>query len=126
MTSGAGLITTSGVATQIPSDVWRYCLLSHRAETWEQRIQLGLNHRLQHELLKNLGNFVSRVVKFVNSKYSNNTVPDYTLDDEPSFGNWREGVNELLAQYIQHFDAVKPRAALSTALPISQKSNFFL
>lgn len=124
---GTGVFGDSAQKTNVPSDVWRYYLLSHRPETgdsefnWESFI--SSNNNL---LLKNLGNFVSRVVKFVNSKHFNHIVPNYTNYHEPSFETWKKEINGLLTQYIQELDAVKIRAALSTVLHISQQGNVFL
>jgi len=124
---GTGVFGDSAQKTGVPSDVWRYYLLSHRPENsdsefnWEAFV--SSNNNL---LINNLGNFVSRVVKFVNSKHFNNIVPDYTNYHEDSFETWKAEVNGLLTQYIQKLDAVKLRSALSTVLQISQKGNIFL
>ncbi|KAI9681342.1 MAG: hypothetical protein M1817_002625 [Caeruleum heppii] len=124
---GTGVFGDSAQATGIPSDVWRYYLVSHRPETSDSEFNwdaiISSNNNL---LLKNLGNFVSRVVKFVNSKHFNNFVPDYTKYHEASFESWKREIDGLLSQYIQQLDAVKLRAALSTVLQISQKGNLFL
>ncbi|KAL4787532.1 tRNA synthetases class I (M)-domain-containing protein [Aspergillus varians] len=64
--------------TAVASDAWRCYLISHRRGTSDPEFNwdsfIGANNNL---LLKNLGNFVSRVVKFVNSTKFNNVVPDY-------------------------------------------------
>ncbi|KAE8364940.1 tRNA synthetases class I (M)-domain-containing protein [Aspergillus caelatus] len=124
---GIGVFGDSAKKTGIPADVWRYYLLSHRPETGDSEFNWDLfissNNNI---LLKNLGNFVSRVVKFVNSKNYDNIVPDYTAYTDPAFDAWKEEVNELLTQYIQQLDAVKIRAAIDTVLTISQKGNLFL
>lgn len=75
---GTGVFEDSAQKTDVPSDVWRYYLLFHQSETdnsefnWESFI--SSNNNL---LLNNLDNFVSRVVKFVNSKHFNNIVRNY-------------------------------------------------
>ncbi|KAF2496417.1 methionyl-tRNA synthetase [Lophium mytilinum] len=91
------------------------CLLTYGATTY-----LRIDRKL------NLGNFVNRVLKFVNSKNYNNIVPDWTEYHQSSFEIWKDEVNTLLAQYIQELDAVKLRAALSTVLQISHLGNAFL
>ncbi|KXX77035.1 putative methionine--tRNA ligase, cytoplasmic [Madurella mycetomatis] len=124
---GIGVFGDSAQKTGVPSDVWRFYLLSSRPETGDSEFAwdsfISANNNL---LLKNLGNFVSRVLKFVNSKHYNSIVPDWTAYHEPSFDAWREGVNGCLAQYIKELDAVKLRAGLSTVLQISQRGNSFL
>lgn len=124
---GIGVFGDSAQKTGVPSNIWRYYLISHRPETSDTEFNwdsfISANNNL---LLKNLGNFVSRVVKFVNSKYFNNIVPDYTQYQDPSFNIWKGQVNVLLTEYIQKLDAVKIRGALSTVLSVSQQGNIFL
>lgn len=124
---GIGVFGDSAQKTGVGSDVWRYYLVSHRPETGDTEFNwdafISANNNL---LLKNLGNFVSRVVKFVNSKNFNNIIPDYTQYHEPSFDIWKEQVNELLADYNDKMNAVKLRGALASVLSISQQGNGFL
>ena len=124
---GIGVFGDSAQKTGVPSDIWRYYLLSHRPETSDSEFQwssfIAANN---NSLLKNLGNFVSRVVKFLNSKHYNSIVPKYTDCHDTSLDIWKDDVNNLLAQYIQELDAVRLRSALSMVLTISQKGNMFL
>ncbi len=102
-----GVFGDSAQKTGVPSDVWRFFLLSIRPETghseftWDALI--SANNNL---LLKNLGNFVSRVLKFVNSGHYDNIVPDWSAYHESAFEVFKEEVNVLLAQYIRDLDAV--------------------
>ena len=124
---GIGVFGDSAQKTGVPSDVWRYYLLSNRPETGDSEFNWDSFIRANNNLLlKNLGNLVSRVVKFVNSKHCNGIVPNYTDYHEPSFEAWKEEINTLLTQYIQNLDAVKLRAAISTVLHVSQRGNIFL
>jgi methionyl-tRNA synthetase len=124
---GIGVFGDSVQKTGVPSDVWRFYLISTRPETgdsefaWEAFIHS--NNKL---LLENLGNFASRVLKFVNSKHYNGIIPHRSRHYDPSFDRWKGEVNALLAQYIRELDAVKLRAALFTVLQISQRGNAFL
>ncbi|KAK2595029.1 hypothetical protein QQS21_007219 [Conoideocrella luteorostrata] len=124
---GIGVFGDSARETGVPSDIWRYFLLSHRPEagdtefTWDSFI--SCNNNL---LLKNLGNFVSRVVKFVTSRHYNHIVPDWTEHHDASFDALKGDVNKLLQQYIQELDAVKIRSASSTILQMSHLGNTFL
>jgi len=126
-TRGIGVFGDSAQKTGVPSDVWRFFLLSVRPETGDSEFVwdafISANNNL---LLKNLGNFVSRVLKFVNSGHYDNMVPDWSAYHEPAFEAFNEEVNALLAQYIRELDAVKLRSALSTVLQISQRGNSFL
>jgi methionyl-tRNA synthetase len=124
---GVGVFGDSAQKTGIPSDVWRFFLLSHRPETGDTEFTWdGFISDNNNLLLKNLGNFVNRVLKFVNSKNYNNIVPNWRNYQEPSFVIWKDEVNQLLAQYIEELDAVKLRGGLSTLLLISQQGNAFL
>ncbi|KAM7219937.1 tRNA synthetases class I (M) domain containing protein [Rhypophila decipiens] len=124
---GIGVFGDSAQKTGVASDVWRFYLAFHRPEsgdtefTWDSFI--SVNNNL---LLKNLGNFVSRVLKFVNSQNYNSIVPDWTEYHEASFGVFKDDIAKLLTRYIQELDAVKLRPGLSTVLAISQQGNSFL
>lgn len=125
---GVGVFGDSAQKTGVPSDIWRFFLLHHRPETsdteftWESFI--SANNNL---LLKNLGNFVSRVVKLITSpNYYDGVVPDWTEYHEKSFDTFNHEVCQLLNRYIQELDAVKLRSGLSTVLAISQRGNWFL
>ena len=124
---GIGVFGDSAQKTGVPPDVWRYYLLSHRPESGDTEFNwdafIAANNST---LLNNLGNFVSRVIKFVNSKHYNGIVPDYTKFHDPSFATWKKEVNMLLARYIQELDAVKIRAGIATVLHVSQRGNLFL
>lgn len=124
---GIGVFGDSAQKTGIASDVWRYYLLSHRPETGDTEFNWDVfisdNNNL---LLKNLGNFVSRVVKFVNSKNYDNVVPDYTAYSDKAVDRFKAQVNEYLAQYVRDLDAVRIRAPLNTILELSAEANAFL
>jgi len=90
---GKGVFGDSAQKTGVASDVWRYYLIFYRPETsdiefnWDSFI--SANNNL---LLKNLGNTVSRVVKFLTKNF-NNIVPDYTRHHEPSFDLWKKFID---------------------------------
>ena len=123
---GIGVFGDSAKKTGVSSDVWRYYLLSHRPETgdsefvWRSFIEANNN-----ALLKNLGNFVNRIVKFVNAKNFNSVVPNISYN-EPAFDAWRAEVNTLLKRYVGELEAVKLRAGLVTVLHISDQGNLLL
>ena len=78
-------------------------------------------------LLNNLGNFVSRVLKFVAGKHYNGIVPSSEDYHQVSpFKALKDEVSVLLARYINELDAVKLRAGIATVLQISQLGNGFL
>ncbi|KAK5014112.1 hypothetical protein LTR60_003526, partial [Cryomyces antarcticus] len=120
-----GVFGNNAKDTGIPSDVWRYYLLSMRPETGDSEFEWkGFIDANNNELLKNFGNFVNRIVKFVNSKVYDNVIPDYTYTDDLK-AHIAE-VNTHLKQYIAELDAVKLKAALATSLHISYLGNKLL
>ncbi|KAF2002627.1 methionyl-tRNA synthetase [Amniculicola lignicola CBS 123094] len=124
---GIGVFGTNAKETGIPSDVWRYYLLSHRPEAGDSEFEWdGFIASNNNELLKNLGNFVNRVIKFVNSKIYDSKLPDYTKYTEEYFEEHKRKVNEKLKDYIAELEDVKIRAALMTALHISSLGNQLL
>jgi len=124
---GVGVFGDTAKNTGIPADIWRFYLLSHRPESGDSEFNwdalISGNNNL---LLKNLGNFINRVLKFLNGPHYEAIVPDYNSYGEASLDILEEDINNLLAQYIQELDAVKLRAALNTILRISQRGNVFL
>ncbi|KAF1986656.1 methionyl-tRNA synthetase [Aulographum hederae CBS 113979] len=124
---GIGVFGNSAEKTGIPSDVWRYYLLSHRPETGDSEFEWGaFIADNNNNLLKNLGNFVNRIIKFVNSNIYNSVVPDYTKFTIPYFDEHKKTVNEALADYNSQLEAVKLKAGLATALHISYLGNKLL
>ncbi|OCL09926.1 methionyl-tRNA synthetase [Glonium stellatum] len=124
---GIGVFGTNAKETGIPSDVWRYYLLSRRPETGDSEFEWdGFITSNNNELLKNFGNFVNRVIKFVNSKVYDSVVPDYTKYTEPYFDDHKKEANAALAQYNEELHAVKLKAALQTAMRVSAIGNKLL
>jgi methionyl-tRNA synthetase len=117
---GIGVFGDSVQHTGVSADVWRFYLLSCRPETGDSEFTWdGLVSANNNMLLKNVGNFVSRVLRFVAKHYDG--IPEWTGDL-----GLKDEVNGLLVQYINELDAVKLRAGLSTALRVSHCGNAFL
>lgn len=116
------------VDSGIPVEVWRYYLLSNRPESsdsqfaWKEFIQ-----RNNGELLANLGNFVNRVVKFVEAKYGS-VIPaaDAAELADPIHQTFVEEVNALLVQYAEHMENRRERQGLQVAMFISGRGNQYL
>ena len=74
---GTGIFVDDAMNTGIPSEVWRYYLLANRPEQqdtvflWKDFVAKNNN-----ELLKNLGNFSNRFLKFLASSFKG-VVPAY-------------------------------------------------
>jgi methionyl-tRNA synthetase len=77
-------------------------------------------------VLTKSGNFINRIVKFVDSKTYNGVVPDFKTSSDPLFEEHRKATNAKLHEYVTDFDAVKLRAALTHAMAISALGNKLL
>ncbi|KAF2466951.1 methionyl-tRNA synthetase [Lindgomyces ingoldianus] len=122
-----GVFGNNAKDTGIPADVWRYYLLSHRPETGDSEFEWdGFIAANNNELLNNLGNFVNRVIKFVNSKIYDSKIPDYTKFSDPYFDEHKKKVNEVLKKYIDELENVKIKAALMTTMIMSSLGNTLL
>ncbi|PQE03701.1 hypothetical protein CJF30_00006426 [Rutstroemia sp. NJR-2017a BBW] len=126
---GVGVFGDTAKETGVPPSVWRYYLLANRPETndsqfeWTSFIQMN-----NSVLLANLGNFVNRVIKFVNAK-CDGVIPEFSADykDESfDFPGWINDVNGQLKEFIDDMEAVRIRAGLEKLMQISTLGNNFL
>lgn len=110
----------------IPPSVWRYYLASIRPETgdshfsWDEFITKN-----NAELLANLGNFVNRLIKFVNAKY-NGVVPEYVPTVIPKYDLLIDDINTILTNYISSMELGHERRGLELAMSLSARGNQFL
>lgn len=126
---GVGVFGDNARDTGIPPSVWRYYLLSSRPETGDtQFVWKEFVTKNNSELLANLGNFVNRVIKFVNAKYSS-VIPDYTKappEVQATHQAFKEDLNRLLGEYIDELENVRLRSGLEKLMLISSRGNQFL
>ncbi|CZT45217.1 probable MES1 Methionyl-tRNA synthetase [Rhynchosporium secalis] len=126
---GIGVFGDGAKETGVPPSVWRYYLLSNRPETGDSQFEwkafiAGNNS----ELLANLGNFVNRLVKFVNAKLGG-VIPEFDAsytDESYDFTGFINDVNVLLAEYVTEMEAVHLRSGLKKLMEISAKGNLIL
>lgn len=123
---GVGVFGNNAKDTGIGPDIWRYYLLSRRPETadsefkWVEFVDANNN-----DLLKNLGNFNQRVLKFCQAKYDS-VVPDYTKYTSEGLDTQIKEVNALLKEYNQQMDGTNLRDGLAKILAISALGNKLL
>ncbi|KAI9738457.1 MAG: putative methionine--tRNA ligase, cytoplasmic protein rar1 [Claussenomyces sp. TS43310] len=126
---GVGVFGDTAKETGIPSSVWRYFLLANRPETGDSQFEWKAFIMANNsELLKNLGNFVNRLVKFVNAK-CDSVIPDFSAsytDETFDFPAFMAEVNTLLAEYNTEMEAVHIRASLKKVMEISAAGNNLL
>ncbi|PKA57861.1 putative methionine--tRNA ligase [Apostasia shenzhenica] len=128
---GIGVFGNDAKDTNIPSEVWRYYLLTNRPEvsdtlfTWAD-----LQAKLNSELLSNLGNFINRVLSFI-AKPSGSGY-DSIIPDAPDAGShlltktFAENISKLVEQYLDAMEKVKLKLGLKTAMSISSEGNSYL
>ncbi|KAJ3154822.1 putative methionine--tRNA ligase, cytoplasmic protein rar1 [Geranomyces michiganensis] len=122
---GVGVFGNHVQEIGVPVAVWRYYLLANRPEssdsqfTWASFVACNNN-----ELLANLGNFVNRIVKFINANYAG-VIPEYSVDAAPEQSLVKD-VNALLAQYVDALEGVKLRQGLKIAMDISARGNLYM
>lgn len=126
---GVGVFGDTAKETGVPPSVWRYFLLANRPETGDTQFEwksfIAANN---NELLANLGNFVNRLIKFVNAKL-NGVIPEFSpthVDETVDFPGFISEVNDLLAEYVADLEAVRLRAGLRKIMDISSKGNLLL
>ncbi|KAJ6825288.1 putative methionine--tRNA ligase isoform X1 [Iris pallida] len=128
---GIGVFGDNAEDTKIPTEVWRYYLLTNRPEvsdtlfTWAD-----LQAKLNSELLNNLGNFVNRVLSFIakptGSGYGS-IIPDAPGAELHHLTNSLAGsVCKLVDQYIDAMEKVKLKQGLKIAMSISSEGNAYL
>ncbi|AQZ12212.1 MES1 (YGR264C) [Zygosaccharomyces parabailii] len=110
----------------VSPSVWRYYLASVRPESSDSHFSWDdFVARNNSELLANLGNFVNRLIKFVNAKY-NGVVPDYDVKSLPAFDNLQNDISQLLSSYIAEMELAHERRGLEIAMSLSARGNQFL
>ncbi|KAK3365674.1 methionyl-tRNA synthetase [Lasiosphaeria ovina] len=126
---GVGVFGDGAKDTGIGPSVWRYYLLSNRPESSDTQFEWsGFATSNNNELLANLGNFVNRVIKFVNAKLDG-AIPEFSssyTDESFDFPGWIAGVNTLLAEYNKEMETVHLRAGLKKMMEISSQGNLLL
>ncbi|CAI8500668.1 methionine--tRNA ligase mes1 [Hanseniaspora opuntiae] len=123
---GVGVFGNNAQDIGVSPSVWRYYLASMRPETSDSQFSWNdFVTRNNSELLANLGNFVNRIVKFVNSKY-NNVIPEFSTKDLPNYDILKEDVDKLLTSYVNEMEQAHLKKGLEIAMLISARGNQFL
>ncbi|CAE6415764.1 unnamed protein product [Rhizoctonia solani] len=130
---GVGVFGPGAKETGVPPAVWRYYLLASRPETSDSMFSwadfIAGNNNV---LLKNFGNFVNRVVKFLTDQFKGvipesgdapGPLPPNEDEADPTFVS---EVNDLLGEYIESMDRVKLRHSLNLVMSISARGNAYL
>lgn len=122
-----GVFGDQAALTGIPCSVWRYYLLINRPElsdtvfSWDD-----FQKKNNGDLVGNLGNFVSRVVKFVSKSYHGKCPTRASSCLGRVEIQFMEQVNGRLNEYIECMESVKLKAALKHVMAISDLCNGYL
>lgn len=123
---GVGVFGNNAQDSGVPASVWRYYLASVRPESSDSHFSWDdFVARNNSELLANLGNFVNRLVKFVNAKY-NGVVPKYDTKNIGNYSQVKKDVDEILANYVKEMEQGHERRGLEIAMSLSARGNQFL
>lgn len=120
-----GIFGDDAKATGIPSEVWRYYLLINRPETkdtvflWQDFIDKNNN-----ELLKNLGNFSNRCLKYLEGSF-NSVVPEYEGEKHEADAAFIKTLLDMFNQYVTLMEDVKLKDALKLTMDYSGQCNTY-
>ncbi len=123
---GRGVFMDDARDTGIPSDCWRWWLMSNVPEgndsefTWE-----SFQQTVNKDLSDVLGNFVSRVTKFCNSKWGA-VVPDGAWHDEGEELLLSVNLSNLLKDYEHHMNNMEFRKAIKILREMWSLGNEYL
>ena len=122
-----GVFGNNAKDTGISPSIWRYYLASVRPENQDSQFSwTEFVTKNNSELLSNLGNFVNRIVKFVNAKY-NGVIPNFKIENCPNYiETAKDEINSLLSTFIDDMENSRLRKGLETAMQISSRGNLFL
>ncbi|GMH39956.1 hypothetical protein BSKO_07860 [Bryopsis sp. KO-2023] len=121
-----GVFGNDAKETGIPVEVWRYYLLANRPEQQDTDFMwVNLASQNNNELLKNLGNFVNRSLKFV-EKFFGSVVPESSEKGQDIVAALGKELTEKVKEYVEKMEKIQIRPALFTAMDISSLGNKFL
>lgn len=123
---GVGVFGNNAQDSGISPSVWRYYLASVRPESSDSHFSWDdFVARNNSELLANLGNFVNRIIKFVNAKY-NGVIPKFDTKNLPNYDSLVSDINEILRNYVKEMETAHERRGLEIAMSLSARGNQFL
>lgn len=125
--NGTGVFGSHAMESGIPSEVWRYYLLSNRPETgdadffWDKFAE-----KTNSELLANPGNLCQRVFSFINSKFESK-VPG--VSEKGLFNEDIElisNIHQLFETYVNSLEKLRIREGIEIVMKISTEANAYL
>ena len=122
-TRNVGVFGDDAMNSGIPSEVWRYFLLSCRPETSDTTfLWSDFMAKNNNELLANLGNFSNRALKFTASAFGS-VVPIYPDQVAAPDSEFLNNLNAKIAAYMESMEAVRLKEGLKMAMEYSSLCN---
>ncbi len=118
---GVGVFGTDAMETGIPSDVWRYYLLTNRPEssdsdfTWED-----FQDKNNNELLANLGNLVNRTMVFLKRNFEAK-IPEGSIEEKDKV--FLEEQKKVISDVQDSMDSVAIKDGIHIAMGHVRNSN---
>ncbi|CAI9105589.1 OLC1v1004538C1 [Oldenlandia corymbosa var. corymbosa] len=126
---GIGVFGTDVKDTDIPAEVWRYYLLVNRPEASDTAFNWDdLQAKCNNELLKNLGNFINRVLTYlVKDPGYGSVIPDAeNAELHPSTQALAAKVGKCMVEYKAVMEKLKLKQGLKIAMSVSTLGNGYL
>ena len=123
---GTGVFGDDAMNSGIPSEIWRYYLLANRPENqdtvflWKDFVAKNNN-----ELLKNVGNFTNRCLKFIKTAFKG-IVPEYEGPLEKDDDLFIKQMHEKLVEIISLLEETKIKDGLKVAMSASSLCNTYM
>jgi len=121
-----GIFGDDAKKTGIPSEVWRYYLLANRPEQqdtvflWKDFVAKNNN-----ELLKNLGNFSNRCLKFLAGSFAG-VVPAYDGAKSDQDKSFFKSIYEKFLEFVDLMEQVKIKDSLRVTMAMSSLCNTYM
>lgn len=116
-----GVFGDDAMNTGIPSDVWRYYLLSNRPETSDSIFTWkNFQEKTNNELLANLGNFVNRSLTFL-YRNLNGIIPQKTEQIQ----DFETKIQKQIQKILDAYKKVELRKAINEIMVLSKFGNNF-
>lgn len=118
---GTGVFGNEAMESGVPSEVWRYYLLSNRPENGDFNFSWkDFADKTNSELLGTLGNLCNRTLKFIEKTGATVQPPDQLLSQDLCF---IEETEKHLKEYEAKFDKLQIKAALRAAMELASTAN---
>ena len=122
---GTGVFGDTVQNSGIPSDVWRFYLLSIRPESSDAFFQWDdFAEKNNSDLVNNLGNLTNRILSFTHKKFK--SVPKLVKNNDSLDQEFIDQVNKMTNEYFELMEDIKLRDGLKHLMAISKLGNKYI